>query len=162
MTRILIIEDDGAIRDSVMDALEYAGYTVLTAANGLAGLALAQQEKPDLILCDIMLPGLDGYGVKLALNEDTRASGAPFIFITARSTREDIRQGMALGADDYLIKPFSARELLNAVQTRLARHQQIADAQAAIDAAMAGNLCRCATYTRIRTAIHSVGRVEEA
>jgi signal transduction histidine kinase len=129
VTRILVIEDDPAILEIVTDTLNYAGYSVITASNGITGLALAQSESPDLILCDIMLPGLDGYGVKLALNQEPRASGAPFIFITARAAREDVRQGMALGADDYLIKPFSARELLNAVHTRLARHQQIADAQ---------------------------------
>lgn len=126
MTRILVIEDDNAIRDTVTDVLEFAGYSVLKAANGIAGLELAQLEVPDLILCDIMLPGLDGYGVKLALNNAPRASSVPFIFITARTTREDMRQAMTLGADDYLTKPFSSRELLDVVATRLARYEQIA------------------------------------
>lgn len=126
MTRILVIEDDTAIRDTVTDVLEFAGYSVLKATNGISGLEIAQAEAPDLILCDIMLPGLDGYGVKLALNNAPEVSSTPFIFITARSTREDFRQGMTLGADDYLTKPFSSRELLDVVATRIARYQQIA------------------------------------
>ncbi|MBL8146703.1 MAG: response regulator [Anaerolineae bacterium] len=130
MTRILVIEDDTAIRDTVTDVLEFAGYSVLKANNGISGLEMAQAETPDLILCDIMLPGLDGYGVKLALNNAPQASSTPFIFITARSTREDFRQGMTLGADDYLTKPFSSRELLDVVATRIARYQQIAVSRA--------------------------------
>lgn len=126
MTRILVIEDDTAIRDTVTDILEFAGYTVLKASNGIIGLEVAQTELPDLILCDIMLPGLDGYGVKLALNNAPQVSSIPFIFITARAAREDVRQGMTLGADDYLTKPFSSRELLDVVATRIARYQQIA------------------------------------
>lgn len=126
MTRILVIEDDTAIRDTVTDVLEFAGYSVLKATNGIIGLEMAQTESPDLILCDITLPGLDGYGVKLALNNAPQVSTIPFIFITARATREDMRQGMTLGADDYLTKPFSSRELLDVVATRLARYQQIA------------------------------------
>ena len=131
MTRILVIEDDVEIQRSVADVLEYAGYSVIQAVNGISGLALAQNETPDLILCDIMLPGLDGYGVRLALNHEPRASAAPFIFMTARATRDDMRQGMLLGADDYLIKPFSSRELLDAVSMRLARHRQIAVSRSA-------------------------------
>lgn len=126
MTRILVIEDEAPIRDSIVDILEYAGYDVVSASNGINGLALAQSQSPDLILCDIMLPGLDGYGVKLALNEEPLASARPFIFLTARSAREDMRQGMAMGADDFLIKPFTSRELLESVAARLHRHQQIA------------------------------------
>ncbi|HYO89445.1 MAG TPA: response regulator [Candidatus Limnocylindrales bacterium] len=130
MTRILVIEDDAAIRDTITDVLEYGGYTVISTANGITGLALAQSEAPDLILCDIMLPGLDGYGVKLALNEEPRASSLPFIFLTARTTREDVRQAMAMGADDFLVKPFGSRELLDAVAARLHRNRQIASARA--------------------------------
>ncbi len=131
MTRILIIEDDAAIRDTITDVLEYGGYSVISTSNGINGLALAQSESPDLILCDIMLPGLDGYGVKLALNEEPRASSLPFIFLTARTTREDVRQAMAMGADDFLVKPFGSRELLDAVAARLHRNRQIASARAA-------------------------------
>jgi signal transduction histidine kinase len=130
MTRILVIEDDAAIRDTVTDVLEYGGYTVISTGNGITGLALAQSEAPDLILCDIMLPGLDGYGVKLALNEEPRVSSLPFIFLTARTTREDVRQAMAMGADDFLVKPFNSRELLDAVSARLHRNRQIASSRA--------------------------------
>lgn len=129
MTRILVIEDDAAIRDTLTDVLEYKGYTVISTDNGISGLALAQSETPDLILCDIMLPGLDGYGVKLALNEVPRASSLPFIFITARTAREDVRQAMALGADDFLVKPFGSHELLDAVAARLQRNRQIANSR---------------------------------
>lgn len=129
MTRILVIEDDAAIRDTLTDILEYGGYTVISTGNGISGLALAQSEAPDLILCDIMLPGLDGYGVKLALNEVPRASSLPFIFLTARTAREDVRQAMAMGADDFLVKPFGSRELLDAVAARLHRNRQIANSR---------------------------------
>ncbi|MEO8393071.1 MAG: response regulator [Chloroflexota bacterium] len=119
MTCILIIEDNLAMRDDIAEILEYEGYSVLTAANGIVGVASALSALPDLILCDVMMPELDGYGVLKALHAQPSTSSIPFIFLTAKADRIAVRQGMELGADDYLIKPHTAAELLAAVTTRL-------------------------------------------
>jgi len=125
MTKILVIEDEANIREGIVGILEFARYEVDTAKNGLMGIQAAARFKPDLILCDIMMPELNGYEVLLELSQSPATASIPFIFLTARSTRDDIRRGMSLGADDYLTKPFSAEELLEAVKTRLDRHQEI-------------------------------------
>lgn len=119
MINILLIEDSDEIRENTAEILELAGYKVLTAANGKIGVELAQQHHPDLIICDIMMPVLDGYGVLHLLNKHSELASIPFIFLTAKSERGDFRKGMEMGADDYITKPFDDIELLNAIESRL-------------------------------------------
>jgi CRP-like cAMP-binding protein/CheY-like chemotaxis protein len=119
MKKILIIEDNVEVRENTSEILELAGYNVLTAPNGKIGVELAQKENPDLIICDIMMPELDGYGVLHILNKKSETAGIPFIFLTAKTEKTDIRKGMNLGADDYLTKPFDDTDLLNAIEARL-------------------------------------------
>lgn len=119
MRKVLIIEDNRDMLENVADMLELANYQVFTAENGQLGVIRAKQFKPDLILCDIMMPGMDGYEVLHALEEDHSTSTIPFIFLTAKTEKADIRTGMNLGADDYLTKPFEEKDLLNAVSARL-------------------------------------------
>src|SRR5688572_7986088 len=123
MKKILLIEDNLGIRENTSEILSLAGYDVSTAENGKTGVDLAQRIKPDLIICDIMMPELDGYGVLHILNKNAETSGIPFIFLTAKTEKTDIRKGMTLGADDYLTKPFDDTDLLNAIETRLRKHQ---------------------------------------
>lgn len=117
--KILIIEDNDDIRESTAEILELAGYETFTAINGKIGVEQATKHHPDLILCDIMMPELDGYGVLYLLHKNPRTATIPFIFITAKSERADMRKGMEMGADDYLTKPFDDIELLNAIEGRL-------------------------------------------
>lgn len=119
MRTILVIDDNADIRDNTAEILDLAGYKTLTAENGKKGVEIALKEKPDVIVCDIMMPELDGYGVLhlLRKNEDTQY--IPFIFLTAKTERSDLRKGMEMGADDYITKPFEDIELLNAVEMRL-------------------------------------------
>lgn len=123
MTKILVIEDDINIRESIFDTLEFAGYDVELAQDGNEGVEKAKQLNPHLILCDIMMPVLDGYGVLEKLYHDPKTFSIPFIFLTAKAAQEDVRRGMLLGADDYLTKPFEAQTLLDAVQSRLERNK---------------------------------------
>jgi CRP-like cAMP-binding protein/AmiR/NasT family two-component response regulator len=118
-TRILIIEDNADIRESAAEILELAGYVVETADNGRKGIELATASPPDLILCDIMMPELDGYGVLFLLHKNPETATIPFIFLTAKAERADLRKGMVMGADDYLTKPFDDLELLSTVESRL-------------------------------------------
>lgn len=119
MKKILLIEDNLEVRENTAEILELAGYEVITAPNGKIGVDQAQKVKPDLIICDIMMPELDGYGVLHILNKKAETSGVPFIFLTAKTEKTDIRKGMNLGADDYLTKPFDDTDLLNAIEARL-------------------------------------------
>ncbi len=121
MKKILIIEDDTILRDNTAELLELAGYGVLTAANGKKGILTAKEQLPDIIICDIMMPELDGYGVLENLSQDEVTKQIPFIFLSAKTERKDIRKGMELGADDYLTKPFEESELVGAIESRLAR-----------------------------------------
>jgi signal transduction histidine kinase len=121
MTRILVIEDEEGIREEVAGILKFEGFSVLEAEDGAAGLALAQQHRPDLILSDIMMPKLDGYGVFLRLQDERPTAVIPFIFLTAKADKKDMRKGMGMGADDYLTKPFTRDELLQAVQSRISK-----------------------------------------
>lgn len=123
MKKILIIEDNPEIRENTQEILELAGYQALTAENGKVGVDLASKEKPDLIICDIMMPELDGYGVLHILSKKPETSAIPFIFVTAKTERADIRKGMELGADDYLTKPFDDTELLSAIEARLKKNE---------------------------------------
>ncbi|TCD23390.1 response regulator [Pedobacter psychrodurus] len=117
--KVLIIEDHDEIRANLVEILEMARYTVYQAENGKLGVDLAISHVPDIILCDIMMPELDGYGVLYMLNRHEQTSGIPFIFLTAKAEHADLRKGMELGADDYLVKPFDDMELLNAIDIRL-------------------------------------------
>ncbi len=116
---VLIIEDNNDIRENIVEILQLADYTVYEAQNGKAGVDLAVKYNPDIILCDIMMPELDGYGVLYLLNKNPDTTNIPFIFLTARAERLDHRKGMEMGADDYLTKPFDDMELLNAIESRL-------------------------------------------
>ncbi len=119
MKRTLVIEDSDDIREGIVEILELAGYEAMAAKNGKIGVELAIRHTPDIILCDIMMPELDGYGVLYLLQKNPATAGIPFIFMTAKAERADIRKGMELGADDYLTKPFDEIELFNAIESRL-------------------------------------------
>ncbi|MBS1489580.1 MAG: response regulator [Bacteroidetes bacterium] len=119
MKKILLIEDNTEVRENIQEILELANYRVTSSKNGKEGVESAQQEKPDLIICDIMMPELDGYGVLHILSKNVDTAGIPFIFLTAKTEKADIRKGMNLGADDYLTKPFDDTDLLNAIEARL-------------------------------------------
>lgn len=123
-TQILIIEDNDDIRESTAEILELANYKVLQASNGKNGIELAIKHIPELILCDIMMPELDGYGVLHLLSKREDTALIPFIFITAKADRVEIRKGIEMGADDYLTKPFDDIELLNAIETRLRKKER--------------------------------------
>jgi DNA-binding response OmpR family regulator len=124
MKKLLLIEDNPDVRENSAEILTMAGYSVRTAENGKIGVDLVKADRPDLIVCDIMMPVLDGFGVLqvLSMSEDTAA--IPFIFLTAKTERSDIRKGMEMGADDYLTKPFDDVELLKAVESRLNKVRQ--------------------------------------
>jgi DNA-binding NarL/FixJ family response regulator len=121
MKTILLIEDQPDMRENIATILEMEDFAVLTANDGKAGIALARDEKPDLVLCDVMMPVMDGHDVLHALRQDATIRGTPFIFLTAKGEKHDQRAGMNLGADDYLTKPVSAEDLLAAVHARLNR-----------------------------------------
>ncbi len=121
MKTILLIEDNVIIRENTADILELAGYQVYVAENGKVGVEKALAVKPDLVICDIMMPVLDGYGVLQILNTNPQLTGTPFIFLTAKTERTDLRKGMDLGADDYLMKPFDESDLLRVIEARLNR-----------------------------------------
>ena len=127
MKKILVIEDNLEVRENTAEILELSGYETLTAQNGKEGVQVAQSELLDLIICDIMMPELDGYGVLRILNKNPQTSRIPFIFLTAKAEMADLRKGMNLGADDYLTKPYDEVELLDAVELRLAKHSQSQD-----------------------------------
>ncbi len=118
MKKILVIEDDLSIQQVVTDVLENEGYSIFTAQNGKLGINLAKEIKPDLIICDIMMPVVNGYEVLTQLLKDKETSLIPFIFLSAKVEKDNIRHGIELGADDYLTKPFKIDELLNAVEIR--------------------------------------------
>lgn len=125
MKKILIIEDNDEVRENTAEILELSNYEVITAPNGKAGVEAAIERKPDLIVCDIMMPVLDGYGVLHLLSKHEETATIPFIFLTAKSEKADLRKGMELGADDYLTKPFDGIELLNAIEVRLKKAESL-------------------------------------
>lgn len=121
MKTILLIEDDRALRENTEELLELSGYSVLTASNGKIGIEAAKKNLPDIIICDIMMPVIDGYGVLESLSSDKKTKQIPFIFLSAKTEHKEIRKGMDLGADDYLTKPFEEEDLISAVESRLAK-----------------------------------------
>jgi len=125
MKKILLVEDDTSLRENIAELLELSGFTVYSASNGKIAVEMAKHKLPDLVLCDIMMPELDGYGVleQLSAFENTRHT--PFIFVSAKTEKQDVRRGMNLGADDYLTKPFEEEELLSAIRCRLEKAEQM-------------------------------------
>lgn len=123
--KILLIEDNKEMRENTSEILELSNYKVFTAENGKIGVEKAQKEKPDLIICDIMMPVLDGYGVLHLLSKKPETANIPFIFLSAKAERSDFRKGMEMGADDYVTKPFDDIELLNAIESRLKKVELI-------------------------------------
>lgn len=119
--KLLLIEDDTALRENTAELLELQGYDIITAADGKAGIAMAQSNDPDLIVCDIMMPEADGYEVLQTLADDPKTRQIPFIFLSAKTEHKEVRKGMDLGADDYLTKPFEEEELVSAIESRLAK-----------------------------------------
>lgn len=125
MKKVLLIEDNDDIRNNTAELLEMSNYFVIVAENGKVGVKKAKENIPDLIICDIMMPLLDGYGVLHTMNKNEKLKNIPFIFLTAKSEHSDFRKGMELGADDYITKPFSGTELLNAVDIRLRKAEKL-------------------------------------
>src|SRR3954463_2630367 len=121
MKKILVIEDEPEMRRNITALLRYHDYEPIAAENGRAGVEVARREKPDLVLCDVMMPELDGYGVLSALQSDAALARIPFIFLTAKGEKDDLRSGMDLGADDYLTKPVVNADLVRAIESRLRR-----------------------------------------
>lgn len=126
MKRILLIEDDVALRENTAELLELSGYTLETAANGRIGIQKAKSNPPDIIICDIMMPEMDGYSVLQEMIKEERTKHIPFIFLSAKTEHKEIRKGMDLGADDYITKPFEEEELLSAIESRLAKAKILA------------------------------------
>jgi CRP-like cAMP-binding protein/CheY-like chemotaxis protein len=122
MKKVLLIEDNKDLRENTEEILKLAQYDVITAKNGKEGVELAVKEKPDLIICDIMMPILDGHGVLHMLSKNDKTASIPFIFLTAKAERNDFRKGMEMGADDYITKPFDDIELMNAIESRLKKN----------------------------------------
>jgi DNA-binding NarL/FixJ family response regulator len=127
MKKILVIEDEPEMRRNISTLLRYYDYEPIAAENGRAGVEAARRESPDLILCDVMMPELDGYGVLQALQADASLARIPFIFLTAKGEKDDLRSGMNLGADDYLTKPVANADLVRAIEARLRRSGQQAN-----------------------------------
>jgi len=121
MRKILIIEDDVTVRENTAELLELSSYEVISASNGKLGVEKAIANLPDIVVCDIMMPEMDGYGVLKELSDRTDTAHIPFIFLSAKTEHKDIRKGMDLGADDYLTKPFEEEDLLSAIESRLAK-----------------------------------------
>lgn len=125
MDKILVIEDNTDVRENLAEILELSGYEVVTAENGKRGVEAALQSSPDIILCDIMMPELDGFGVLRILSKTPAMSNIPFVFLTAKAEKEDFRRGMGLGADDYITKPFDDVELLDTIEMRLRKSKKL-------------------------------------
>jgi CRP-like cAMP-binding protein len=127
MSKIVLIEDNADMRENIKEILELANYKVFTAEDGKKGIELIKKQLPDLILCDIMMPEFDGYGVLYMISKNMNTASIPFIFLSAKSEKEDFRKGMNMGADDYITKPFEDTELLDSIERRLNRIKQFSD-----------------------------------
>lgn len=125
MIKILSVDDDATIREMIVDILETQNYELISAHNGRAGIELAKEQHPDLIICDVEMPDMDGWGMLEEIRKDQDLQETPFIFLTGLNSMQNLRQGMNLGADDYLTKPFTVDELIKAVKTRLERQQML-------------------------------------
>ncbi len=149
MKRILIIEDEPEMRRNISALLRYHDYEPIEAENGRKGLELARQNKPDLVLCDVMMPQLDGYDVLQALQQDPSLALIPFLFLTAKGDKDDLRSGMNLGADDYLTKPVANADLVQAIEARLRRSQQHARREFKPDFSSTGPLLKLGLTPRV-------------
>lgn len=125
MAKILLIDDDQPVRSGIRDLLEVKDYTVFTVDNGIDGIRIAQEINPDLILCDIMMPVMDGYQVLSELKKEPSTMFIPFVYLTSKIDMADMRYGMGMGADDYIVKPFAAKDLYRSIETRLNKQQMI-------------------------------------
>jgi len=119
--KILVIDDEKGIRETLTEILSLVGYDVITATNGLDGIKFAETQFPDLIICDIMMPGIDGYEVAKRVRDNSDMVAVPFLFLSAKASNKDFRKGLGAGADDYLVKPFGSKELVDTVEMRLNR-----------------------------------------
>jgi DNA-binding NarL/FixJ family response regulator len=153
MKKILVIEDESEMRRNIAALLRYYDYEPIVAENGRAGVEAARLAKPDLILCDVMMPELDGYGVLQALQADAALARVPFIFLTAKGEKDDLRSGMNLGADDYLTKPVANADLVRAIETRLRRSQQQVNREFKPDFSSAEPLVRLGLTSRAAEAL---------
>ena len=125
MKKILVIEDNEEVRETLAEILELSGYQVDTAKDGAIGARKALDAPPDIILCDVMMPKLDGFGVLNILSKKQETADIPFVFLTAKADKNDFRRGMNLGADDYITKPFYKDELLQVIETRLKKSERL-------------------------------------
>ncbi|MDX2137758.1 MAG: response regulator [Chloroflexota bacterium] len=158
MTKILVIEDERGLREDIVDALTISAFEVIAAPNGQTGLELARQHQPDLILCDIRMPEMNGFTVLEELRQDATTAPIPFIFISAQGDRDSMRSGMRLGADDFITKPFSVDELLTAVEARLERRNAfVRDAESKLEQAKL-RLTRMVTH-ELKTPLISMNSV---
>jgi len=129
MKKVLLIEDDTVLRENTAELLGLFNFDVQTAVNGKQGIEIAKKELPDIVVCDIMMPEVDGYGVLDSLSKDPSTKFIPFIFLSAKTERKDVRRGMDLGADDYITKPFKEEELVSAIESRMAKAAILKDAR---------------------------------
>ena len=153
MTKILVIEDEPEMRRNITTLLRFKNYEPIAAENGLVGVEMARREKPDLILCDVMMPELDGFGVLRALQEDAKLALIPFIFLTAKGEKDDLRCGMNLGADDYLTKPVANNDLVQAIEARLRRSSRQMKREFKPDFSSAGPLVKVGLTPRAAEAL---------
>jgi DNA-binding NarL/FixJ family response regulator len=158
MYSILIIDDDASICSNMELILQMEGFEVITASDGQAGLAMLREKRPDLILCDILMPDMDGLSVLEILKNDELLAEIPFIFVTAMGARTEVRRGMTAGADDYLSKPFSAEELIAAVTSRLHRLERFRQQGVKSTFHEEYAILSQRTTTREREVLHLVGR----
>ncbi|GGW29426.1 response regulator [Arenibacter certesii] len=161
MKQVLIIEDDPILRENTAEILELADFQVCTASNGNSGVRLAKKHLPDIIICDIMMPELDGYGVLESLSQEKVTNQIPFIFLSAKTEKEDIRKGMELGADDYIAKPFTEAELLGAIKSRLARMTILKESRALTNSKPTNTGLGIRTIDQLKSYIAKQGRLYE-
>jgi DNA-binding NarL/FixJ family response regulator len=153
MRKILVIEDEPEMRRNITTLLRFHKYATVEAENGRKGVELARQEKPDLILCDVMMPELDGYGVLEAMQRDASLALIPFVFLTAKGDKRDLRSGMNLGADDYLTKPVANIDLVQAIEARLSRSARAAKREFKPDFSSAEPLLKLGLTSRAAEAL---------
>ena len=145
---ILVVEDENALRENITAIIAHYGFQVISAPSGEAGVKMAVESNPDIIICDIMLPGIDGFEVLAQIKQAQQSATHAFIFLAAKSTRSDTRAGMNMGADDYLTKPFTKEELLNSIKARMEKLEQIRQTQPEKDALIEASLEKITSLTK--------------
>ena len=161
MKKVLLIEDDFSLRENTAEILELSGYEVIMASNGSLGVTSAKLNLPDVIVCDIMMPEMDGYGVLKELSADEKTKYIPFIFLSAKTEHAEIRMGMNLGADDYLTKPFEEDELLSAIESRLARITLLSRSTASSNAHFPEEENQMGTLNELKNFFDDYGAIEK-